>query len=49
MNPGDSIFVAGHRGMVGAALVRLLKARGFANLLLRTRAELDLSDTRAVR
>ncbi len=49
MNPGDSIFVAGHRGMVGSALVRLLRARGFTNLLLRTRAELDLGDARAVR
>jgi len=49
MNPGDSIFVAGHRGMVGAALVRLLKAQGFKNLLLRTRAELDLCDAPAVR
>jgi GDP-L-fucose synthase len=49
MKPGDAIFVAGHRGMVGAALVRLLRARGFTNLLLRTRAELDLGDTRAVR
>ncbi len=49
MNPEDAIFVAGHRGMVGAALVRLLKAQGFTNLLLRTRAELDLLDTRAVR
>jgi GDP-L-fucose synthase len=49
MNPSDSVYVAGHRGMVGAALVRLLRARGFTNLLLRTRAELDLSDTRAVR
>jgi GDP-L-fucose synthase len=49
MNPGDSIFVAGHRGMVGAALVRLLKAQGFKNLLLRTRAELDLCDAAAVR
>jgi len=48
MNPQDSIFVAGHRGMVGAALVRLLRTRGFNNLLLRTRAELDLCDTRAV-
>jgi GDP-L-fucose synthase len=35
--------------MVGAALVRLLRARGFTNLLLRTRAELDLCDARAVR
>jgi GDP-L-fucose synthase len=49
MNPGDSIFVAGHRGMVGAALVRLLKAQGFRNLLLRTRSELDLCDPSAVR
>jgi GDP-L-fucose synthase len=49
MNPGDSIFVAGHRGMVGAALLRLLKAQGFKNLLLRTRAELDLCDAAAVR
>jgi GDP-L-fucose synthase len=48
MSPGDAIFVAGHRGMVGAALVRLLRARGFENLLLRTRAELDLCDPRAV-
>jgi GDP-L-fucose synthase len=49
MNTSDTIFVAGHRGMVGAALVRLLKARGYTNLLLRTRAELDLCDTAAVR
>jgi len=49
MSPGDAIFVAGHRGMVGAALVRLLKARGFTHLLLRTRAELDLTDAAAVR
>jgi GDP-L-fucose synthase len=48
MNPADVIFVAGHRGMVGAALVRLLRARGFTNLLLRNRAELDLCDARAV-
>jgi GDP-L-fucose synthase len=44
----DVIYVAGHRGMVGSALVRLLRARGFTNLLLQTRAELDLCDTRAV-
>jgi GDP-L-fucose synthase len=49
MNSADAIFVAGHRGMVGAALVRLLRARGFTNLLLRNRAELDLCDTAAVR
>lgn len=49
MKPDDAIFVAGHRGMVGAALVRLLKRRGFTNLLLRSRAELDLLDQAAVR
>ena len=49
MKPSDAIYVAGHRGMVGAALVRLLRARGFTNLLLRTRAELDLRNTDAVR
>jgi GDP-L-fucose synthase len=49
MKPTDTIYVAGHRGMVGAAIVRLLRAQGFTNLLLRTRAELDLCDTRAVR
>jgi GDP-L-fucose synthase len=49
MNASDSVFVAGHRGMVGAAIVRLLRERGFTNLLLRTRAELDLCDNHAVR
>jgi GDP-L-fucose synthase len=49
MKPGDAIFVAGHRGMVGSALVRLLKQRGFTNILLRTRQELDLCDAAAVR
>ena len=49
MESGDAIYIAGHRGMVGAALVRLLRAQGFTNLLLRTRAELDLCDGPAVR
>ncbi len=43
------IFVAGHRGMVGAALVRRLRAGGYERLVLRTRAELDLLDQAAVR
>jgi len=43
------VYVAGHNGMVGSALVRALQERGFKNLLLRTRAELDLCDARAVR
>ncbi len=42
------IYVAGHRGMVGSALVRRLRARGYANLILRTRQELDLADQAAV-
>ena len=42
------IFVTGHRGMVGSAIVRRLRAAGHANLLLRTHAELDLLDQRAV-
>ena len=42
------VYVAGHQGMVGSALVRLLQARGVTKLLLRTRSELDLLDTRAV-
>lgn len=39
---GSRIYVAGHGGLVGSALVRHLRARGFGNLLLRTRQELDL-------
>lgn len=44
----SKIFVAGHRGMVGSAIVRRLKADGFDNLILRTRRELDLTDQSAV-
>jgi len=43
------IFVAGHRGLVGSAIVRNLHSKGFKNLLLKSRAELDLLDQRAVR
>nr|WP_274600251.1 GDP-L-fucose synthase [Thiocystis violacea] len=42
------IYVAGHRGMVGSAIVRALEAAGHANLLTRTHAELDLTDQLAV-
>lgn len=48
MSPDSRIHVAGHTGMVGAAIVRHLHAAGFNNLLLRTHAELDLTDQRAV-
>ena len=43
------IYVAGHRGMVGSAIVRKLKAKGFTNILTRTRAELDLTNQQAVK
>ena len=42
------IYVAGHRGMVGSAIVRALTARGYDNLIVRTSAELDLRDNRQV-
>jgi GDP-L-fucose synthase len=48
MNRDSRIFVAGHRGLVGSAITAYLKQKGFARLLLRTRAELDLLDLRAV-
>jgi len=45
----SKIYVAGHRGLAGSALVRGLQARGYRNLVTRTHAELDLIDQRAVR
>ena len=49
MNKGDKIYVAGHRGLAGSALVRRLNAAGYANLITRTHAELELTDPVAVR
>ncbi len=43
MEKDAKIYVAGHRGLVGSAIVRKLRAEGYTNLLLRTRAELDLT------
>jgi GDP-L-fucose synthase len=48
MTPNALIFVAGHRGLVGSAIVRHLRFAGFSNLLLRDRHELDLTRQRAV-
>jgi GDP-L-fucose synthase len=48
MNEGSRIFVAGHQGLVGSAIVRRLRELGYTNLLLRTRKELDLCSQAAV-
>ena len=48
MDKNSRIFVAGHRGMVGSALVRALQARGYWNLVTRTHTELDLTEQAAV-
>ena len=49
MKKTDSIFVAGHRGLAGSAIVRELHAQGYANVITHTRAEVDLADRAAVR
>jgi GDP-L-fucose synthase len=49
MEKNAKIFVAGHRGLVGSALVRCLERSGHANILKRSRSELDLEDALAVR
>lgn len=48
MEKKDKIFVAGHRGMVGSAIVRKLQQEGFDNLVVRTSAELDLRNQESV-
>lgn len=48
MKISDKIYVAGHRGMVGSAIVRLLKQRRYKNLVTKTSAELDLRNQQAV-
>jgi len=48
MDPSARIFVAGHRGLVGSAVVRHLRAAGYGNLLTATREQLDLRDQAAV-
>src|SRR5881275_1846172 len=48
MQKSEKIFVAGHRGMVGSALIRAFEAAGFSKLLKRDRSELDLGDSAAV-
>ncbi|MDE5586505.1 MAG: NAD-dependent epimerase/dehydratase family protein, partial [Muribaculaceae bacterium] len=48
MDKDSKIYVAGHRGMVGSAIVRELRRQGYTNIITRTHAELDLTDQRAV-
>jgi GDP-L-fucose synthase len=48
MEKNAKIYIAGHRGLVGGAIVRKLQAEGYTNLLTRTRRELDLTDQAAV-
>ena len=48
MDQASRIYIAGHRGLAGSALVRRLQAKGYRNLLTRTHAELDLTDAPAV-
>ena len=48
-SPEDRVFVAGHRGMVGSAIVRRLQALGYRHIVTAPRSELDLTDAAAVR
>ena len=48
MNKSSKIYVAGHRGMVGSAIVRKLHTEGYHNLVLKTSVELDLRNQAAV-
>ena len=48
MEKNAKIYVAGHRGMVGSAIVRELKRQGYRNIITRTHNELDLTDQKKV-
>jgi GDP-L-fucose synthase len=48
MDLADPVYVAGHRGLVGSAIMRRLQKDGYTNIIVRTHAELDLTDQRAV-
>lgn len=48
MNKTDKIYIEGHRGMVGSAILRNLQAQGFDNIITKTSTELDLRDTSSV-
>ena len=48
MNKNDKIYIAGHSGMVGSAILRKLKSKGFDSFILKTSSELDLRNQSAV-
>ena len=48
MEKGAKIYIAGHRGMVGSAIIRKLESEGYSNLVFKTSAELDLTNQAAV-
>ena len=48
MNKQDKIYIAGHRGLVGSAIIRNLQANGYSNLITRTSSELNLTNQQAV-
>ena len=48
MNKNSKIYIAGHKGLVGSAITRLLQKEGYKNLILKTRQELDLLNQQAV-
>ena len=49
MKTDDKIYVAGHRGLAGSAILRRLQSGGYRNIVTRTHAELDLTDAAATR
>jgi len=49
MNSNDKIYVAGHRGLVGSAIIRELQSKGFTNLITRTHNEIDLTNQHSVK
>ena len=49
MNNNDPIYIAGHKGLVGSALLRRFRAEGYRNLIIKNRNELDLTDQQSVR
>ena len=48
MNNTNKIYIAGHKGLVGSAILRLLQKEGYTNLIYKTRNELDLTDQASV-